>query len=164
MFSHLPAADFSLAIRGVIQQGHGVASGHTASARYPEGTLALQTPVFRERGVDLSAYFRGTLNVDISPLRFELTNPDITLRHIAWTNQIPPEHFSFCTCLLEALGATHHALIYHPHRETKVEHFQSESLIEVLAPFVPDVGSGARVTLWVRPRQLELLTPGKPDL
>ena len=162
MFSHAPEAEFSLAISGLIREGHGVASGRADSCPYPEGTLALQIPLFRERGVDLDAFFRGTLNVDIAPLRFQLVDPDVTLQNVAWTGRIPPEHFSFCACWLEVHGSSHQALVYHPHPETNAEHFQNASLIEVLARFVGDVMPGLDVTLRMRPRQVRWMAPADP--
>jgi hypothetical protein len=54
-------------IAGRVVHGHGVASGRSASSPYPRGTIALQAPHFLERGVDLSPFFAGTLNVDITP-------------------------------------------------------------------------------------------------
>ena len=149
MFSYEPETRFDLCLPGRIRKGHGVASGSAASSPYPEGTLALQAAIFKLRGVDLQAYHRGTLNVDISPRRFELIRADVTLRDIRWTDRIPPEHFSFSACLLEACNRMHHALIYHPHPETKTEHFQSESLVEVLAPFIEGVSEGSPVVLRV---------------
>jgi len=156
MFSYVLEADFDLAIPGVIRQGHGVASGTAASSPYPHGTLAQQIPFFRERGVDLAGFFRGTLNVDISPFHFAVAQPDVTLRQVAWTDRIPPEDFSFCACLLEAHGTTHPALIYHPHPETKVEHFQNASIVEILAPYVKGLGIGAMVTLRFRHSQVRV--------
>ena len=150
MFSYAPESDFDLVVQGVIRQGYGVASGSAASSPYPNGTLSLQAPRFKERGVDLSGFFPGTLNVDISPRRFALTRPDITLRTVAWTDRIPPEDFSFRACLLEAGGRTHHALIDHPHPETKVEHFQNDSVVEVLAPYVNNLAIGSKVSLRLR--------------
>lgn len=162
MFSHTPEADFDLMVQGVIQQGYGVASGSSASSAYPMGTLSLQMPLFKQRGVDLSGFFRGTLNVDISPRHFALTSTDITLRNVAWTDRIPPEDFSFCACLLEAKAALHRALIYCPHPETKVEHFQNDSVIEVLARFVSDIGFGSQVILRFRSRQVRVWESSKP--
>ena len=156
MFSHTPESDFDLTVPGLIRKGYGVASGLGDSPPYPTGTLALQIPVFTARGVDLSPFYRGTLNVDISPHRFALPNPDVILTQVAWTDRIPPEDFSFCACLLQANGVTHRALIYRPHPETKVEHFQHESVVEILAPFVASVGAGSQVTLRFRSQQVTL--------
>ncbi len=57
------------AAAGVVVSGHGAASGR-GSRRYPDGTLALQIPIFAELGLDLSDAFPGTINVDTSPYGF----------------------------------------------------------------------------------------------
>ena len=37
-------------ISGQIVEGHGVASGRAGDPRFPEGTLALQWPIFEKNG------------------------------------------------------------------------------------------------------------------
>lgn len=137
--------DLSLHVHGVVVAGHGAASG--ASGRYPGGTLALQIPHFLARGLDLRAYHRGTINVDIAPLRFVPKHPLVTVRDVAWTDRIPPETFSFFSCELEHAGRRHAGLVYYPHPETKVEHFQSESIVEVVTEHVAGLAEGDPVTL-----------------
>jgi hypothetical protein len=80
-------------IRGVLKKGYGVASG--PSPDYPYGALQQQLPIFKSRGLDLLAYFRGTLNIDIRSFTFQLDMPEYTFRDVHWTDLHPPEHFSF---------------------------------------------------------------------
>jgi hypothetical protein len=49
-------------VSGQIQIGYGVASGRAHNPRFPQGTIEMQKPFFRERGLDLSPYFSGTIN------------------------------------------------------------------------------------------------------
>jgi hypothetical protein len=109
--------------------------------------------------VDLGAFHCGTLNIEVGAARFYLVDPDITLRAVAWTDRIPPEDFSFCACLLEAAGGVHQSVIYRPHPETKVEHFQSESMVEIMAPFIPDLPAGSTVILRVCASQVKVSPP-----
>lgn len=132
-------------VPGVVVAGHGAASG--ASGSYPGGTLALQIPHFLARGLDLRGYHLGTINVDISPLRFVPRRPAITVRDVAWTDRIPPEDFSFFPCELEHAGVRHDGLVYYPHPETKVEHFQNESIVEVLSDHLAGLAVGDTVVL-----------------
>lgn len=141
--------DAGRSVHGVVVAGHGAASG--ASGRYPGGTLALQIPHFLERGLDLRGYHRGTVNVDISPLRFVPRRPLVTLRGVAWTDRIPPEDFSFFSCELEHEGRRHDGLVYRPHPETKVEHFQNESIVEVLTDHIAGLAVGDPVVLHFPP-------------
>jgi hypothetical protein len=154
-FQHTPEGQFDRPLNGVVRRGHGVASGRS-TALYPQGTLAPQIPLFKELGVDLSGYFRGTLNIDISPCHFALQAADATLRQVRWTDRIPPEDFSFVACLVEFAQARHRALVYWPHPETKVEHFQDDSVLEVMAPRIPGIAESAPVTLWLRARQIRV--------
>src|SRR5512147_1330683 len=83
-------------IHGRLAQGYRVASG--PSADYPYGALDRQRPLFKARGLDLSNYFNGTLNIDISPANFVMQKPEYTFQHVEWTDLHPPEHFSFSGC------------------------------------------------------------------
>ena len=62
--------------------GHGVASGIAntdplrSASPYPQGTLAMQAPFFAALGLDLSAYWLGTLNLSVAPARWSLQQPD----------------------------------------------------------------------------------------
>ena len=59
-------------VRGEIKSGYGVASGKGKDERYPEGALNQQFKGFLGRGLDLSNYFMGTINLDISPCSYEI--------------------------------------------------------------------------------------------
>ncbi|QYY35690.1 hypothetical protein [Ruficoccus sp. ZRK36] len=138
-------------ISGTVAPGYGVASGQGHDPRYPEGTLAMQWPIFAELGLPLEGIFRGTLNIDISPRRFELTGRDWHFPLVKWSPHIGPETFSFSRCRVHWQGQVHDALIYYPHPETKPEHFQSDSTLEVLAPRLEGISYGSTVELDVKP-------------
>ena len=61
-----------ISITGKVISGYGVASGKGNDSRYPEGTLKLQMPFFKERGLDLSVFFIGTININIAPKQFKI--------------------------------------------------------------------------------------------
>ena len=58
-------------ISAVVVKGHGVASGVGGDPRFPQGTLRIQFPIFSALGLDLSGYHPGTINLSISPYRYE---------------------------------------------------------------------------------------------
>jgi hypothetical protein len=89
-------------LTGVLMQGHQVAS--RPSAAYPYSSLEKQKPYFKERGLDLSPYFNGTLNISIAPLEFEMTKPEFTFPLVEWTDLHPPETFSFSRCKVKSNG------------------------------------------------------------
>ena len=142
---------FDIAAPGVVVAGHGVASGEGDSAPYPGGSIAQQLPFFAEAGLDLSGYHLGTLNVDLAPAVFVPVAAPITIHEVRWTEAIPPETFSFIPCRLDTESDSQVGLIYRPHPETKVEHEQPASVVEILAPWTrgAEVGSVVRVS-WSR--------------
>lgn len=148
-----------IALTGTVVEGHGVASGRSAETPYPGGSIPLQIPHFAARGVDLSPFYPGTLNVSIAPLTFSMTAPRVTLRQVNWIDLVPPEDFSFAACRVTFDGARTDGLVYYPHPETKVQHFHDPSLVEVLAPLIPGIFTGARVKLEVDSAEITVHDP-----
>jgi hypothetical protein len=132
-------------IRGVVVAGHGVASGRRGDPRFPGGTIAMQTPYFRERGIDLSAYWPGTLNVDLAPAEPIPTQP-VFDGHIAWHPDFC-ERFVLMPVEVEFKGMRHRGLWYYPHPETKTEHFQRNGVVELLLPRIDGVQAGDTIAV-----------------
>jgi hypothetical protein len=143
-------------VRGIVQRGHGVASGIASDSRFPEGTIRLQMPLFRERGLDLFRFYPGTLNLSIAPHEFELRKPQFTFEHVEWTSVFPAETFSFSRCRIHAQGKAHEGFIYYPHPETKPDHFQSASTIEVITTFLGALRYGAEIELEINPAEVSI--------
>ena len=141
-------------VTGTLRKGYGVASG--PSADYPYGSLERQFPIFRSRGLDLSSCFPGTLNIDIRPLAFELIKPEFTFRDVNWTDLHPPETFSFSACSVTFANTRTEGWIYFPHPETKERNFHDPSLLEVIAPRIPDLKIGDQLLLLVNPARVLL--------
>jgi len=144
-------------LRGVIVQGYRVASG--PSKDYPYGALERQRPIFKQRGLDLSGYFNGTLNIDIRPYIFKLIQPEFTFDRVEWTDLHPPETFSFSRCKILYGDVEYEGWVYYPHPETKLRNFQDPSLLEVIAAAIPGIGYGDEVRVRVNPQEIEI-TPG----
>jgi len=131
-------------IPGTVVAGHGVASGRAgARSPYPAGTIALQAPFFAARGIDLSAYFHGTLNVDLAPRLPPAVRPVFDGR-LRWYGAIE-ERFLLMPVALRHAGAEHTGLWYHPHPATKHAHFQRPTVVELLLPRVEGVAPGIQV-------------------
>jgi len=146
---------------GVVTQGYGVASGKAQDPRFPEGTIAMQIPFFRDLGLDLSGYFPGTLNLSIAPQWYRVKQPRYTFRHVKWCPE-PAEDFSFFDCRImqdggQGNGMVWKGLIYYPHPETKPEHFQSPDLLEVLVGFIPNLAYGDRLRVELDDQQIEIM-------
>lgn len=144
-----------------IVAGHKVASGQGGDPRFPDGTLRMQIPLFKERGLDLSPYYPGTLNLSISPWQYEVASPKLTFRQIKWCPTEPAEDFSFFDCEIRPAKQKEYVagLIYFPHPETKPEHFQPPDVLEVLAPPLSDLTYGEVLDLRVDVNQLRFVTP-----
>lgn len=143
-------------VNGVVVPGYRVASGTTNNSPYPKGTIELQAPFFKALGLDLAPYFPGTLNISISPHTFVMRSPRYTFRDVHWLDGYPAEDFSFSPCTVMFGGSTYESLIYYPHPETKIAHFQNDSLIEVIAPSIAGLKYGDRVDIAVNPTEILL--------
>ena len=145
-------------IQGEIQQGHGVASGKNAQSPYPNGTIAMQAPFFKDLGLDLFNFWPGTLNISFKPLEVVLSNPDFTVENMSWTNLHPPETFSFWKVKLCRLDdCVVKGLIYYPHPETKSRHWQAASTLEVLAPWIENLDYGCPLKIKAAAGSLQLI-------
>lgn len=142
-------------VEGIIQRGHQVASGMAKDNPYPKGTIEMQTPVFQKLGLDLSAFFPGTLNISISPKTFTIGQSKYTLKSVQWHREYPAEDFSFSPCRVIFQEITYEGLIYYPHPETKIGHFQDPAIVEVLvSSFIPQINYGDRVIFEINPREI----------
>lgn len=142
------------AIHGTLVEGYRVASG--PSKDYPYGALDRQRPIFASRGLDLSGYYNGTLNIDISPYTFEMFNPEFTFRLVKWTDLHPPEHFSFSRCKVLFREREFDGWVYYPHPETKLRHFQNPSLMEVIAKEIPGISYGHELDVLVNRAEIRI--------
>ncbi len=141
-------------VHGVLVEGYRVASG--PSKDYPYGALDRQRPIFKERGLDLSDMFNGTLNIDIRPYEFKMLHPEFTFRNVEWTDLHPPEHFSFSRCRVLYDGAEYDGWVYYPHPETKKRNFQNPSMLEVITSPIPGIQYGDRLEVQLNPERIEV--------
>ena len=144
-------------VHGILIEGYRVASG--PSKDYPYGALDRQRPIFKARGLDLSGYFNGTLNIDIRPYTFTMVKPEFTFHHVEWTDLHPPEHFSFSHCKVIYKEIEYDGWVYYPHPETKLRHFQNPSLLEVIAEPIPAIQYGDEVDVLVNPNEISVNEP-----
>ena len=143
-------------LSGKVIRGHGVASGQNGNPRFPGGTIRMQTPAFAARGLDLEAYFPGTINVSIHPHRYTVQQAKYTFRQVQWATDAPPEDFSFFDCCVVLDGQRVAGLIYYPHPETKPEHFQDPATLELLTPFIEELSYDMTIGLELDPRQIRI--------
>lgn len=143
-------------VLGTVVQGHRVASGQGGDPRFPTGTIQMQKPAFALRGLYLDAYFPGTINVSIAPHHYAVQQAKYTFRQVKWAEHAPPEDFSFFDCRIVLDGKRLEGLIYYPHPETKPEHFQDPTTLEVIAPLIEGLSYGMSLELELNPLQLSI--------
>ena len=146
-----------ITLMGIVKSGHQVASGIAENSPYERGTLAMQLPFFQDLGVDLRGFYLGTLNVSIAPHTFELLQPKYTFPEVKWHPDYPAETFSFSPCVVEYQDIAYEGLVYYPHPETKIGHFQDESIIEVITTKIPNLNYGDRLILKLDPQEIKLI-------
>lgn len=140
-----------------IVEGHRVASGSNGNPRFPGGTLLMQTPFFRALGLDLSPFYRGTINVSIAPMKYRVVKARYTFRNVKWHPTAPAEDFSFFDVrLLRSDAEPVAGLIYYPHPETKPEHFQRDDVLELLLPYVEGITYGTPLELAIPVEQMDV--------
>jgi hypothetical protein len=127
---------------GVVVVGHGVASGRNKHDQFPGGALALQAPHFAARGLDITPYHGGTINVDLAPRCVELVRPHLTFPLVTWLEGYPAETFSFVHAAIRTEGGDYPAMVFYAHPETKPEHQQPPGVVELMAPFIPGIVPG----------------------
>lgn len=140
-----------------IVPGHRVASGGNGDPRFPGGTLHMQTPHFRELGLDLGAWHPGTMNVSIAPCAYQVLKAPLTFRQVKWHPVEPAEDFSFFDVrVTPPQGGPVRGLIYFPHPDTKPEHFQKPDVLELLLPFIPGLAYGQDLLLEIPDDQIRI--------
>ncbi len=126
-------------------------------ARFPGGTIALQTPHFKALGLDLVPFYSGTVNVSVAPLAYTIVKSFRTFASVRWTDAMPPETFSFFHVWRVMDDGTRIAgLVYYPHPETKVEHFQRPDMLELLFPKMDDLAYGKELLVEIDPAEISL--------
>ena len=125
-----------------------MASGIVNNDQFPEGTILMQAPFFKNRGVDLSEYFFGTLNIDISPNTWKGIKAWKYLEAVKWYEKYPAENFSFFQCRISVNETIQEGLIYFPSPETKISQFQSKSTIEIITKKINSVYTSCKIDVY----------------
>ena len=143
-------------IKAVVQEGHQVASGQADDSPYPRGSIEMQAPYFKEYGINLDEYYSATLNLFIAPYIFEVVSPEFTVRNLKWVEGFPAEDFSFSKCEIVFADKKYKGLVYYPHPETKIGHFHSQSLIEIITKHIPNIAYGDEVYLKLNQAEINI--------
>ena len=146
--------NFNKTLTGIVVAGHKVASGQGDNSPYPESALKLQAPHFAKGGLDISVYYLGSINVSVAPTIIQRLEVPTCFERVEWTNLHPPETFSFAPCQLIFQSQTYDGMVYYPHPETKLDHFQDPSILEILTDFVPNIQYGDAVQVSINTHEI----------
>ncbi len=139
-----------------VTKGHQVASGIATDSPFPDGTIALQAPKFKALGLDLTHYFKGTINAQFNCKSIELINWDLSFTNVQWLPEQRPESFHFAHAQIAFNGEQYPAIIYQPTKETKIGHFQTANTLELLAPKINGLKYDSNAVLKIESRYLHL--------
>ncbi len=134
---------------GRVVVGYKIASGGAETSPYPAGSIAMQVPVFRELGLDLSTCFPATLNVSISPRTFAVTSPQYTFTAVKWSPHHPAENFSFSPCRIAYGDRLYSGFLYYPDPATKIDHFHDASTMEIISARIRGIRYGCQLRVSV---------------
>jgi len=146
----------SISLTGIVKPGHRVASGQGENSPYEQGTLEMQLPYFRDLGLDISSFYLGTINISIAPHIFKPISPKYTFSQVKWHPDYPAETFSFSPSRLVVENVEYNGLVYYPHPETKIGHFQDDGIVEIIAPKIPNLNYGDRLTVKLNLEEIQV--------
>jgi len=143
-------------------QGYQIASGQSETdTRFPEGTIKLQIPHFKNLGFDFDEYFKknyvsGTLNLSVKNHTIEIAKPEYFFTNLKWSEIFPPENFFLSKAKVIFNNKSYTALLYIPDPSTKVDHFSVKSNIEVIAQRIENIKYGDILTLCYNPSAIKI--------
>jgi hypothetical protein len=152
-------------IKATVVQGYRLASGDAPEdTRFPGGTLQMQKPFFAAAGFDLDRYFAGdfvvgTLNLSVAPDIVRLKQPEVFLADIKWSPVFPAENFYLSRAQIMHNDITYRALLYIPDPATKIAHFPTPSMLEVIAQRIAGIRYGDATTLIYNPEAVAIERP-----
>jgi len=141
-------------ISGTVIEREKFTSGIAANCPFPSGTLSMQTPFFKQTGLDLNENFQATLNVSIKPRTCTLINPEFTFPNVKWCPEYDPDTFSFSRCRIIFVELTIDAFVYFHHLKNREGQFWEDSVIEIIAPYIPGLRYGWGVKLELNPEEI----------
>lgn len=134
-------------MRGILIQGHQVASGLAADCPWPGGSVARQLPLMGCQGLPVHSLFSGTLNVALE--RADVPYPDDAEYDfsIDWRAPDKPTHFRMHQLFVSFKGLRYKGWSYrkiYPVGYVSL-HPQPDNVIEILAPKIENIQYGDTV-------------------
>ena len=144
-------------LKARVIKGYGVASGQNGDKRFPGGTIFMQKEYFRALGLNIDRFFSATLNIDIAPYSFEIINPKYFFKEVNWTEQLSAENFYFFDIKVKFQQSIYTGYIYMPDPETKEEHIQGKTTLELLLPKIENIKYGDEIEIEIPGEQMKII-------
>ena len=144
--------DSSFEIIGTLEQGLRHASGIDEEGKAfrfyggVAGSIKSQRPFFEEVLPKFSEIYNGTLNIGIYPRRFDIIDFDYEITNSRWDPNRPPENFWFVNIGLNIRNLNYGGYVYYP-CPSEWKKRKENHTFEILAPHIPDIEYGNRITL-----------------
>lgn len=146
-------------IKGRVKEGTRTASGLNPSPPIKLGmrlnnTIALQKPFFKKAGVEgISEMHNGTINIDISPYKFEILKPDYEIT-CEWFPGLT-ETFWLVGVSINYASREYWGYIYYPCPSGVKSH--DDDTIEFLGEMISGVDYGKEITVLLPKRKVKLV-------
>ena len=111
-----------------------------------------QSPFFVDGGIEKEVFSNGSINVDISPKKWKITNPDFEFKNILWDQDFGLEDFNFIMLKLKFQGKIYPGYIYNPTR-TK----NPNTMIEIVAKRIEGIEYGKEIELLIPEDKIRFL-------
>ncbi len=115
----------------------------TTGCKIARMTVKQQANFFINKGIPEEFLINGTINIAISPLEFEVINPDFIFKNIEWKKDFK-EDFNLVKVKIKFENKIHNAYLYNPKR-TK----NPKTMVEILSKFINNIDYGKRIELIV---------------
>jgi len=145
-------------IDGIVVPGFQIASGNNEDTPFGHSTIALQKPYFEQLGLNLNNMFNGTINLQATKYKsIKLTKPTYCFKRVQWIDGFSAEDFAFIPIEILFNNKRYNGFIYQPLKESKIGHFQPSNVLEILAPFIPDLSYQDSISIELDPNSVDLI-------
>ena len=135
-------------LSGKIKEGLRIASGVNPDKSLKlNNTIYLQKPFFEKAQIpNISEFYNGTINLDISPNKFKILQPDYEVT-CEWIDGVT-ETFWFVEVLINFKNKKYQGYIYYPCPSPVKSH--KDDTIELLTSKIKNLKYGDRLTVRVK--------------
>ena len=105
-------------------------------------TIKQQSPFF-EGKINKKALENGSINIDISPKKWEIVKPDFSFTNVVWRPNFP-EDFSFIKIKFRFENKIYKGFLYNPKR-TK----NPKTMMEILSDYIKEIKYDKEIELYI---------------